>query len=757
RFEVINVTKEDYEFEWQCQDCDEQARRRCREKVLSVLPQRGVIEAGKKITVKIDHTAEEIGTMESFWSLVVAQHQLQLPFLLVFHCQEPQVSFDKCHVSFPLMLVGHTLSRELILINHDRERSFKFTVDAQSLYGPSAVDKVTIQPMTGTIEPDQRLPLTVAFTARGERQVNINALCHIDGKTCPLNVNIKASCHAMSISVWLDSPLARDVQNPREVQQVLPYCEGNSPYEAVVRVSKRAITSPDLRHLFQSVDFGVIEYGEQSLCRVSVINHGQLDLEYHWLLGPAKVSRVEAGPADSDALTKPDMDLIDRYVQSGNPVISVSPQSGTIDSGKKVTFTLRFAPSAPKGTKSLEASRASKPVKLDNLVAAFLGIRDGPVYAFSLFGSTSKPKLHLSTELISFGRVFVHRTGLNQARLPLVLSNCDQDKSITVEAVTMLEDSPFSHPFTAIVLKPGEKTEILISFIPTCSKNYKKTLQFEVNGLARYGVSLEGTGIALELQVEKCLAEIVSSDNLRSMKRSTDPKFKALGRGVDLGALKVGQCSRAIVQVINPTKLDLFLHSLSVMPGSKSLQFDPEVLSWRVMNKSLSNPLEGTLISGKGGKIMIEITFQPTARMAPFTEQLVGQFSVVYDAEIMRNCPLEECNPNSGSTVPLCMLKGLCQGAEFRFDTAQVSFGAVVLGSQLTKRLLLINSGDVGARFQWKAQSLQPQLSISPMQGYSTPGQQTVFDVTLKPSQLAPDIRIEVCLPLYAPVHGSVI
>ena len=47
---------------------------------------------------------------------------------------------------------------------------------------------------------------------------------------------------------------------------------------------------------------------------------------------------------------------------------------------------------------------------------------------------------------------------------------------------------------------------------------------------------------------------------------------------------------------------------------------------------------------------------------------------------------------------PLFMVTGSCLGQDIKLDTDHVPFGAVWQGSQSSRRILIINSGDVGAR-----------------------------------------------------------
>lgn len=53
---------------------------------------------------------------------------------------------------------------------------------------------------------------------------------------------------------------------------------------------------------------------------------------------------------------------------------------------------------------------------------------------------------------------------------------------------------------------------------------------------------------------------------------------------------------------------------------------------------------------------------------------------------------------SSGLSQPLFMVTGSCHGIEITLDTYHIPFGAVVLHSQSTRRILLLNTGDIGAK-----------------------------------------------------------
>lgn len=51
-----------------------------------------------------------------------------------------------------------------------------------------------------------------------------------------------------------------------------------------------------------------------------------------------------------------------------------------------------------------------------------------------------------------------------------------------------------------------------------------------------------------------------------------------------------------------------------------------------------------------------------------------------------------------GQSQPLFVMKGSCHGMEISLDNNHVPFGAVVKSSQCSRRILLMNTGDIGAR-----------------------------------------------------------
>lgn len=74
----------------------------------------------------------------------------------------------------------------------------------------------------------------------------------------------------------------------------------------------------------------------------------------------------------------------------------------------------------------------------------------------------------------------------------------------------------------------------------------------------------------------------------------------------------------------------------------------------------------------------LEITFAPKKRIPLFSEEVFMEWM--------------------GLLRPLFLLSGCCQALEISLDQDHLPFGPVVYQTQATKRILMMNTGDVGAR-----------------------------------------------------------
>ena len=227
--------------------------------------------------------------------------------------------------------------------------------------------------------------------------------------------------------------------------------------------------------------------------------------------------------------------------------------------------------------------------------------------------------------------------------------------------------------FEAQLLPPNKKAEAFIHFKPLETVCYYEDVVFEINGLSKRALTVRGEGARMRIEL-------------------ANPTQKM----VNFGALRVGDTVTRTVKLVNhsPTPLNFML---SLLPSSSipALQ-DEDVLA--------VSPSSEVSLKANGGSCNVSVAFSPKFRVPHFSEEVTL-----------------EC---LGMSQPLFVVSGSCHGLEIALDTARVPFGAVTQHSQSSRRILMINSGDIGASFRWEEERFKPDFSISPVDGYISPGMQ---------------------------------
>ena len=168
---------------------------------------------------------------------------------------------------------------------------------------------------------------------------------------------------------------------------------------------------------------------------------------------------------------------------------------------------------------------------------------------------------------------------------------------------------------------------------------------------------------------------------------------------VNFGALRINDMITKTVKLINhsPTALTF---TLSLLPSSCI----PALHEDGVLAVSPSGEVT---LKGSSGVCNVSAIFSPKSRIPHFTEEVTL-----------------EC---LGTSQPLFVVTGSCHGLEISLDTDRVPFGAVTQHSQSSRRILMINSGDIGASFRWEEEKFSPDFTISPVDGYISPGMQVLL------------------------------
>nr|XP_032813560.1 hydrocephalus-inducing protein homolog isoform X3 [Petromyzon marinus] len=324
-------------------------------------------------------------------------------------------------------------------------------------------------------------------------------------------------------------------------------------------------------------------------------------------------------------------------------------------------------------------------------VQLHLKIQNGPTFVCTLNGSGEAPSIsvNFSMTTFDFGPCFIHQAGMDPHSTLLRISN-GEDRDISLECLFKdAQHLKVDFKPTMLVAR-GDAIDVPITFYPRRATRYRDDIIFVVNGVSQHTLEVRGEGTEMKIEV-------------------ANPKWKV----VNLGALRVGQTSKKTVPLVNNSRAPLTF-SLALQSSQPALQ-DPKVLILSPSGEVTLRPRDGTCA--------VEVSFSPCARVPAFTAEV--------------------CVESAGVRRPVFLLKGCCQGLEMVLDQEQLPFGAVVLRSQATRRLLLHNMGDVGASFSWDVKHLAPDFSVSPARGYAAAGMDVPLDVTFHPRALGSDIRYE--------------
>nr|XP_006823299.1 PREDICTED: hydrocephalus-inducing protein homolog [Saccoglossus kowalevskii] len=319
-----------------------------------------------------------------------------------------------------------------------------------------------------------------------------------------------------------------------------------------------------------------------------------------------------------------------------------------------------------------------------------LKITNGPIYNINVTGYGVAPGLHFSFTKYDFGPCFIYRAGMPEHKALLKVTNRD-NKDISLDchytSTTYLDVQ-----FEATVLEADKSIDIPFTFYPRESIKYHEIIPFEINGLSRTNIEVFGEGTEMRVEV-------------------VNPRDKT----VNFGALRVGQTMKRVVPLINNSPCPITF-KIVITPMSSSLQQLPSVLT-------LSNTDKITL-KPRGGTHNLEVIFSPKCRIPKFTEEVIL-----------------ECESLS---QPVFVVSGLCQGIDINLDQDSIPYGAVVLKSSSSRRLLMHNTGDIGAGFKWNAQKFGPDFSITPTKGYISSGMTVSFEVSFHPTEICQDIRYDM-------------
>ncbi|XP_029289106.1 hydrocephalus-inducing protein homolog [Cottoperca gobio] len=338
--------------------------------------------------------------------------------------------------------------------------------------------------------------------------------------------------------------------------------------------------------------------------------------------------------------------------------------------------------------KQLQSSLSFCPRGLCNLrdVRLSIKVKHGPTFTFAIEGRAVAQSLEFSFTKYNFGKCFMYSPGMVPASQILVISN-KGERGISVQC-HFRNTSYLEMDFQTVVLSPGAVMETPINFYPREACRYHEKLTFILNSCVTKHVNILGQGIEIKLEVE----------NPRQRK-------------VELGSLMSGQKVKKEVVLVNRSPLDI---SFTLLLNTNT-PLDPRDLSF--------SPAGELNLKASVGSCNVGIQFSPRQCIPPFSAELQAEFA--------------------GLLHPLLTIQGCCQAVEVQLDQDHLAFGAVVQRCQARKRILMMNTGDIGARFQWKTENFPPELSITPAKGYICPCMELPFEVIFAPVEMINDTRHE--------------
>ena len=316
-------------------------------------------------------------------------------------------------------------------------------------------------------------------------------------------------------------------------------------------------------------------------------------------------------------------------------------------------------------------------------VRAICNIINGLSYPISILGTGTKPLLRFSETQIDFGSQFLYKSGMTAATSTVEITNADL-KDISFDIVSL--DVPWLEIQRGVnTLAPRESTKFTFVFFPRDQNTYSTTIKFEVNGLSSVELPIKGEGVEYRIECDQ--------------------------RQLNFGAIRIDHAVVRSVKITNRSKLGAIFNIGPILTIENLASYGVQI-----------SQIDDINLKPKSS-VNLDFKFHPHARIPPFSEELFVEAP--------------------GISKQLLVIAGACQGTEVRLENDTLPFGAVVQKSSTTRRIELQNIGDIGAKFYWDIQAFTPDFSISPIEGYISPGMNVPLEITFHPSELSQDIRYE--------------
>ncbi|XP_018395325.1 PREDICTED: hydrocephalus-inducing protein [Cyphomyrmex costatus] len=355
-----------------------------------------------------------------------------------------------------------------------------------------------------------------------------------------------------------------------------------------------------------------------------------------------------------------------------------------------------------------------------------LKISRGPTYRLTLKATANKPILEFSFNCYDFGPCYIRNVPATPYRVDLCVTNSD-DISYILEC--KFEEKPhISVNLDALSETIAARSSIVIpiAFRPLEQVHYCDDLHFIINSSIEKKITITGEGIIYKIHLVNSYDKSVDLGNL-PINKTTSRKVPVINDGRAALELKFDLMKNLpgydpfheriqICTLINQENSRMDRTRASITETKRSNTIDE---TFRTNEPNLAQVLEiepaESIILQPGKTVNIVVKYKPTRRMQPFVAKMAFQ---------------------TNSTIqPLFILRGSCIGAEFRLNRTHVLFGIVVQGCVSEAKIMLLNTGDIGARFKWNTLKLPEDFNITPATGYCSPGMNVNFIVSFQPTQ----------------------
>ncbi|XP_010701203.1 hypothetical protein LPMP_301780 [Leishmania panamensis] len=317
-------------------------------------------------------------------------------------------------------------------------------------------------------------------------------------------------------------------------------------------------------------------------------------------------------------------------------------------------------------------------------------------YKVSIKATAYLPRLQLSFDHYDFGPRFISAynnglaTGLPDACASLLRSSSStvvsgaavavlqltnlESEVVTVDCSVSGQNAWCRLDSTTLVVRPKDSARLRLTFVPSEVRRYDDSLRLCFNGLHTVLIPLAGEGVV--------------------------PRVEVVNPFAKLGIVRIGETRQTEVKLLCLSKIPTPISFAQTMVDD-------------LLQKGFSIFLPGqapAATAASGLAMLLKPKESATVVLSFAPKQRMGGFS--------REVKMLVC----GVEVPFLSLSGSCADAEVHLDTSVLLFRDVVVGASATRRVSILNSGDISQKFSWVSslQKLRPQgeWSIVPSSGY---------------------------------------